>query len=807
MARKFIKTLTVAGLALSASACGNIPNPGTEETGPKVEAGDIQAAADELSSVEVLNVADDGMPTFFRGNLGKADQQLQGLAATTADASLKKALPGVARLFRLNTADLVLKNVSQDRSGNNYFRYSQTKNGLPVRGAELLVHVNKDGAIFAANGSARDGSSLSATPNVGAEAALAVARAEAALSGSSVQGTPQLVYVRSTQDHRLYLAYEVTVAGGERAGVPVKDLVYVDAHGGSIVDRNPLIHSALNRVVYSANNGTSLPGTLKRSEGGAASGDTHVDQNYLKLGGTYDCYKNNFGRDSFDNAGAQLKSSVHYSSNYVNAYWDGTQMVYGDGDGVNSGMLGLSADVTTHELTHAVTERTSNLTYSGESGGLNEAMSDIFGAYCESYASGTWATTDAVFMVGDDIWTPATPNDALRYMYDPAKDGTSLDFWTSTAGSKDVHYSSGIANLAFTLLSKGGTHPRGKSTNTVTGIGVDHAGHIFYEANTNCLTAGSTFADAKTCTEQKATTLYGATEAASVTAAWTAVGVGGTTTPPAGCTTPTVLTNGVAKTGLSGATGGQQCFSLAVPSGATNLQFAMSGGTGDADLYVKFNAVPTTTTYDCRPYLSGNAETCTVAAPSTGTYYAMLNGYSAYSGVQLVGSYTTGGGGGGTCGTSSQLLANPGFESGNVSWTATSGVIDGTTSGSAPRTGTYKAYLDGYATTHTDTLYQQITIPSTACSANFSFWLKITTSETGSTAYDTLTVQVQNSSGTALATLGTYSNVNASTGYVQKSFDLSAYKGQTIRVYFKGVEDSSLATSFFIDDTAVNITQ
>jgi hypothetical protein len=162
----------------------------------------------------------------------------------------------------------------------------------------------------------------------------------------------------------------------------------------------------------------------------------------------------------------------------------------------------------------------------------------------------------------------------------------------------------------------------------------------------------------------------------------------------------------------------------------------------------------------------------------------------------------------GSCSINEQLLANAGFESGAASWTASTGVIDGSTSGSAPRTGTYKAYLDDYGSAHTDTLYQQVTIPSTACSASFSFWLKVISAETTTTtAYDTLTVQVQNSAGTALATLATYSNLNKGTTYVQKSFDLSAYKGQTIRVYFKGVEDASLATGFFIDDTAVSITR
>jgi vibriolysin len=395
--------------------------------------------------------------------------------------------------------------------------------------------------------------------------------------------------------------------------------------------RAPEIHSAINRKVYSANNGTSTPGTLKRSEGGAATGDAHVDGNYTKLGGAYLCYKNNFGRDSYNNAGATFISTVHYSTNYVNAYWDGTQMVYGDGDGVNSTQLGLSADVTTHELTHAVTSSESNLTYSGESGGLNEAMSDIFGAYCESYASGTWATTNAVFMVGDDIWTPATPGDALRYMYDPAKDGTSLDYWTSSAGSVDVHYSSGIANLAFKLLSTGGTHPRGKSTVNVTGIGVQKAGAIFYSANANYMTASTTFAQAKTYTESAASTL--GYSVASVTQAWQAVGVG----------VPIVsnpLTNGVAKTGLGASTGSALYYYLDVPASKAST-FVISGGTGDADLYVKTGSIPTSSSYTCRPYLSGNAETCNIAAQSAATrMYVMLNAYSTFANVSLKGSYT-----------------------------------------------------------------------------------------------------------------------------------------------------------------------
>ena len=151
----------------------------------------------------------------------------------------------------------------------------------------------------------------------------------------------------------------------------------------------------------------------------------------------------------------------------------------------------------------------------------------------------------------------------------------------------------------------------------------------------------------------------------------------------------------------------------------------------------------------------------------------------------------------------SELLLNRGFESGNVTWVATAGVVTNST-GQTPRTGSWYAWLDGYGTTHTDTLYQQVTIPSTANTATLTFWLKITTAETTTTtAFDRLQVQVRNSSNTVLATLATFSNLNKTTGYVQRTFDLSSFRGQTIRVYFLGTEDSSLQTSFVIDDTSL----
>lgn len=151
-----------------------------------------------------------------------------------------------------------------------------------------------------------------------------------------------------------------------------------------------------------------------------------------------------------------------------------------------------------------------------------------------------------------------------------------------------------------------------------------------------------------------------------------------------------------------------------------------------------------------------------------------------------------------------QLLLNPGFESGNVNWVTTAGVID-SSAGRPARTGSWKAWLDGYGTTHTDSCYQQITIPSNVASATLSFWVRIDSAETTtSIAYDKLQVQIRNSANGVLATLATYSNLDKNNTYVLKTFDLTAYRGQTIRVYFLGTEDSSLQTSFVIDDTAVN---
>lgn len=418
---------------------------------------------------------------------------------------------------------LVLKNALVDDRGELHQRYRQFKNGREILGADFVVH-SHHGVVHAANGNAR--TDLPAPAEAKIAPADAVRRAVAMYQDVTANPTTVLAYRRAPSGDALRLVHTVLVEGTDSDGTPIADRVLVDAVDGSIVARLPTIHTARNRELHDLKNRTRLPGTTVRTEGQAPTSDTVVNDNYDRLGTTYDAYKELFNRDSINGSGSKLISSVHYSTRYNNAYWNGSQMVYGDGDGSTFSNLARSLDVTAHELTHGVTTHTSDLEYAGESGGLNEALSDILGNVVEYYGAGK-IVNDNTWKVGEDVYTPGTAGDALRYMNDPAKDNRSLDHFSDFTSDVDVHYSSGIPNLAFYLLSEGGTHPRGKSTVSVTGIGIEKAAQVFYRANTVHFTSTTTFAQAKSLTEQAAAELgYSEADVASVRDAWLAVGVG-----------------------------------------------------------------------------------------------------------------------------------------------------------------------------------------------------------------------------------------------------------------------------------------
>ncbi len=566
------------------------------------------------------------------GEVDTQGTQDSNLSARAEGRGLEQLRAQRPEFFR-GAGDVALKRSLRDEKGLTHERVKQSHQGVPVFGTEAILHLDANGAVASITDRFARDLKVDTTPRLRAEEAKAFAIAHVG-GWDALKSDPKVelqILPNSTLGARL--TWRVQLESVTADGQPSKPNIFVDAHSGERVLEFDAITTQRNRKTYTVNNGTSLPGTLVRSEGQAPIGDPVVDAAHDNAGITYDYYFNSFGRDSFDGAGATITSSVHYSRNYVNAYWDGVQMVYGDGDGSQSGPLTV-LDVVGHELTHAVTSYSSDLIYSNESGALNEAMSDIFGASIEAYRDG--AVSANTWKIGEECWTPATAGDALRYMNDPALAG-DYDYYptryTGTSDNGGVHWNSGIANLAFQLAVSGGSHPRGKTSTVVPALdanstlSIQKGAAIFYRANTVYLTPSSTFADARTATAQAAADLYGAGSAAvsAINAAWTAVGV-------APAPTWSVLATQSVSVNKRG---GSANYSYVKPAGATAMKFEMSGGTGDADLYVKFGSAPTTTSYDCRPYAAGNAESCTFNPAQQGTYYVMIRAYSAFSGVTL----------------------------------------------------------------------------------------------------------------------------------------------------------------------------
>ncbi len=593
-------------------------------------------ALQRLPEVHAVTFDGRGRPSFVAGRLGT-------LGGGAAEAAAPRFVLGLRDVLALSgDEELSVERTDEDQLGQIHVRMQQFHRGLPVIGADVVLHAMRgSGEVLALSGRVVSVAGLPERPELDGDKAIGRALEEIGVRGT-VLGEPQLVYVVDDRgDVRMAWSAEVTSEGpiGE-----ARDIVFADARTGRFATVHPLIHTSLYRRIYTANNGSSLPGTLLFNEGGS-SGDSVAMDAYNHSGTTYNYYWQKFGRDSYNGSGATLTSTVHYGSNYNNAYWNGSQMVYGDGDGSTFSPLSGALDVVAHELTHAVTDTTANLVYQKESGALNEAMSDVFGASTEIFSVG--GITSNTWLLGEDIYTPGTSGDALRYMDNPTADGYSKDYYperlypdpctpTQYNDYCGVHGNSGIANLAFVLLVEGGTHPRGKTTVNVPAIGVTKAEQIFYRALTVYMTSSTNFEGARTATAQSAQDLYGQAEVDAVHSAWNAVGV------PGGALTVTVLSNGVPVSNLSGSTGALDYYKLNVPSGSSNLVFQISGGSGDCDLYVRYGSLPTTSAYDCRPYKTGNAESCSFASPSSGDWYVMLRAYSSYSGVTLAGSYNSG---------------------------------------------------------------------------------------------------------------------------------------------------------------------
>lgn len=306
--------------------------------------------------------------------------------------------------------------------------------------------------------------------------------------------------------------------------------------------------SSVSRETYSAQN-RELPdgdlGKLIRKEGQAPSGDKTVDQAHDNAGYVYDFYKQVLGRDSLDGKGMKIKSTVHFGSNYNNAYWNGTSMTYGDGDGQRFGPLTGALDVVGHEMTHGVTERTAGLEYEFQPGALNESWSDVFGELIEQWheAPGTFASPDgakkADWQIGEDVFTPDKKGDALRSMKAPGtgypgdpqpghmRDYKKMSRFDDNGG---VHINSGIPNKA--------------AYESAMQIGSEKVAQIWYRALNDYMTPTAQFGDAANATIRAAKDLFAsdASIAKAVESAWKSVGVSLSATAPDAPAEPTSAT-------------------------------------------------------------------------------------------------------------------------------------------------------------------------------------------------------------------------------------------------------------------------
>ena len=476
--------------------------------------------------------------------------------------------------------DFRVQSTLTDPDGSTHTRLARTYDGLPVIGGDLVVHQSSAGAWEGASQTLEAPIRTATTPAITAASAatraLAAAPATRDISGAQERSSRLVVDATSGTGR---LAWEVLTGGTQEDGTPSRLATYVDATTGKLLWREQQIQTVdgSGQTLYSGTVPLSVTtsGTTYQLRNDGVRGNTYTTDmnnksdsytcqvfgincatgtlitstsptfgngttsNRASAGAdaqygsnvTWDYYKSTFGRNGIFGNGAGSYNRVHYGNRYVNAFWDGSRMTYGDGDGSNYGPL-VSLDVAGHEMSHGVTENSANLAYSGESGGLNEATSDIFGTMVEFYAGNPNDPGD--YLIGEEF--DLKRHLGLRRMDNPASDGSSANCWTSRVGSLDVHYSSGVGNHFFYLLAEGsgaktinGVAHSSPTCNgsTVTGIGRTAAAAIWYRALTVYMTSSTTYPGARTATLNAARDLYGSGSAqqGAVATAWSAVGV------------------------------------------------------------------------------------------------------------------------------------------------------------------------------------------------------------------------------------------------------------------------------------------
>ncbi|MEV1094494.1 M4 family metallopeptidase [Streptomyces sp. NPDC049952] len=468
---------------------------------------------------------------------------------TTALRTAQSDAPAAAEALGLGSQEkLIVRDVIKDAHGTVHTRYERTYAGLPVLGGDLVTHTAADGK------------------SKGVDKAT-----DARISVPSTQ--PKLKAAASARkvvwagDGKPALAFETVREGVQKDGTPSRLHIITDATTGKKLHSFEAVETGTGNSQYSGQvtlsttkggSGFELTDgdrgghkTYDLGQGQTGTGDLVTDADdtwgdgtggdrqtaavdaHYGAATTWDFYKNELGRDGIAGDGKAAYSRVHFGTGYVNAFWDDSCfcMTYGDGADDKSALTAI--DVAGHEMSHGLTAATANLDYSGESGGLNEATSDIFGTSVEFFADNT--TDPGDYLIGEKIDINGDGT-SLRYMDKPSKDGGSADYWDAGVGDLDVHYSSGVANHFFYLLAEGsGAKTIGgvdydsptSDGSTVTGIGRQKAYQIWYKALSVYMTSSTDYAGARDATEKAATDLFGAdsAELAAVGAAWNGVNV------------------------------------------------------------------------------------------------------------------------------------------------------------------------------------------------------------------------------------------------------------------------------------------
>ncbi len=403
---------------------------------------------------------------------------------------------GVLFGLRDPATELELLTRSPRTGSGTHLRYRQLHRGIPVIGGELFANSDIGGRLISMGGEISPDLELDIAPLVSADdaehTALAAIAKWYAIAVSELRAEPATlsVYDPGLLNHSSVPASLVWRTEVRSKGVdPIRELVLIDALSGRISLHFNRIHRARDRETYDAGGTGILPGTLICDENQpdcTAGADPDADAAHRYAGDTYDFYASHHGRDSIDDAGMTLLSSVHFNDGFTcpNAFWDGARMVYCNG-------FSQPDDVVGHELTHGVTERSSNLFYYYQSGAINESLSDVWGEFVDLTNTGGDDSAAARWLMGEDL--PAIG--AIRNMRhppafgDPDRVGSPL-YHTTADDNGGVHINSGINNKAAYLMTDGGDF----NGFTVAALGIDKVAAIYYEAQTTMLTSGSDYA-------------------------------------------------------------------------------------------------------------------------------------------------------------------------------------------------------------------------------------------------------------------------------------------------------------------------